>query len=153
MPAFPMYRSDILYRKLAMLKLFNIFIVVGLAVIVGCSAARQGFRSDNLAREDIRILLINDGYDDIRVYDELGRIATIFPGRSECVRLRNPEQTTQLSFDFIASRRRYYTPTQNFSGSSGWEWTINSRMAANSTIRMNVAEPCGNNNSVEYYHR
>ena len=140
-----------------MLRIFKIFIVVGLAMIVGCGAARQGTISNNLARNDVYLLIVNDGYDQIKVYDDFGRIATIMSGRSKCVKLRNPERNVQFSFQALASRTRWYTPKQNFSGRSGWRWTINSRMGNNSTIRMMWAEPCGsstsNDNDVQYYHR
>ena len=136
-----------------MLRIFKIFIVVGLAVIVGCGAARQGTSSTNQAREAIYMLIVNDGYDDIKVYDDFSKVATISSGQSACVRLRSPHRTIQFSFSYLASSGRWYAPRQNFSGSSGWEWTINSRMANNSRIRMNVAAPCGDHLLGVRYHR
>ena len=128
--------------------------IVGLAVSVGCGAARQGSQTNELTRNDVYLLIVNDGYDQIRVYDDFSRIATIMSGQSKCVKLRNPERNTQLSFSYLASNRRWYTPEQSFAGQPGWVWTINSRTPINSTIRMNVIEPCGgNSNKVEYYHR
>jgi hypothetical protein len=139
-----------------MLKFFKIFIVVGLAIIVGCGAARQGF-TNNFARDDVYLLIVNDGYDLIKVYDDVGRIATIFSGQEECVRLRRSDEFVQFSFSALASKTRWYAPSQNFSGRPGWIWTIDSRMASYSTIRIIAAEPCGsrnsNDNEMEYYHR
>ena len=136
-----------------MLRILKIFIVVGLAVIVGCGAARQGTITTNRTRDAVYMLIVNDGYDQIRVYDDFSRIATISSGQSACVRLRDPERSTQFSFSYITSRKQWYAPTQSFAGSTGWVWTINSRMARNSTIRMNVAEPCGNHLLGTKYYR
>lgn len=126
-----------------MLRILKIFIVVGLAMIVGCGAARHGTISNSLARNDVYLLIVNDGYDQIKVYDGRGRIATIMSGQSECVRLRNPERNVQLSFQALASRTRWYAPEQNFSGEPGWRWTIDSRLSTFSTNQMMWAEPCG----------
>ena len=136
-----------------MLKIFNILIVVGLAVIVGCGAARQGNRTENSARSAVYMLIINDGYDQIKVYDSFSKIATITSGRSACFRLRNPERSIQFSFSYITSRKRWYAPEQHFAGRPGWVWTINSRMPVNSTIQMNIAEPCGNHRVGTKYYR
>ena len=127
-----------------MLRIFKIFIVVGLAVIVGCGAARQGTRNENPTRGAVYMLIVNEGYDQIRVYDNFSRIATLSSGQKACVRLKTPEIVTQFSFSYLASREKWYTPVQNFTGFSGWRWVINSRMPINSINRMMTVEPCGN---------
>lgn len=122
----------------------RILAMVGLALmIMGCGAARQtNERSAPYRHQITTILIANVGQDVVRVYDDLGRIATVMSGRVKCVKVRNPQGSFQFSFSLLARRNRYYAPTQNFGVGNGWVWRIDGNMPIQSTITIFWHDVC-----------
>ena len=107
---------------------------LGLVLLLGCGITRPTPENLSPSQRVTTVLLVNEGSDVIRIYDNLGRIATIMPGRVRCVKLYNSSTNMQLSFSLVGKHTRWYAVAQDFGGGRGWIWRINSQMPIQSTI-------------------
>ena len=123
------------------MKILNIIMVLSMVVAVGCGAARTG-TEDGLLQAEPTLLIINQSIDMLRIYDHMGRIVTVSPGRTECVRFRNVQSVRRLSFTYVGSFERWYTPEAPFDGYEGWVWRINTSQPALSTIDIMPTSRC-----------
>ena len=118
-------------------KLFLILIL--LVTLAGCGAAQHNEVYPETYPNTM--LIVNDGIDQIRVYENDGVGYTVPPSQARCIRLRNP-YSAQMSFSVLGQRGRWYTPEQSYETDMGWLWVITPHNAAMSTTRIVEAEPC-----------
>ncbi len=121
------------------------FVMAGLVLVMGCGAARSYNYSEGINPNNsiITLLIVNDGFYDTKIYDDIGRrLATVTSMRAKCIRIMNPERTPGLTFSFIGQPTRWPTMFQNFDSSSGWIWRINSHTPTHSANAMMPANQC-----------
>ena len=120
----------------------HILLKVGLALIMGCGTARQMDEGLAPAREITTLLIVNEGMGTLRVYDDMGRIATVMSGRATCVEIISPDRNVSLSFNLVGASQRFYSPLQSFSGINGWVWWIDYYLGVYSTTKLRPHDVC-----------
>lgn len=118
-----------------------------LMLIIGCAAPMsKGISVEKgSSRHDFPSLLIqNTGIDVIRIYQNGRRIASVYPGRSECILLRNYQMNSRLSFGHLAGRARWFAIQNQFNRGAGWVWNIDASRPTFSEIDIHPSARCDN---------
>lgn len=120
---------------------------MALTIIIGCASNMAGGMDIGAQKRDVgddtpTLLVVNTGIDVIRIYEGNRKLGTVYPGRSECILLRNHETMRQLSFGYLASFDRWYAAQEQFSDGQGWVWKINSNLPTFSEIDIYPTEKC-----------
>ena len=122
-------------------------VLLSMLMIIGCAAPMASGISVEKGRSnnDFPSLLIqNTGIDVIRIYENGRRIASVYPGRSECLLLRNYQILGRLSFGYLAGRSsdRWFAAQDRFDRGEGWVWNINASRPVHSELDIYPAERC-----------
>ena len=123
-----------------------LFLMLMLAVGACATTTNQSFvlDQDSSAEDyDPRLWVQNTGIDVVRIYQGGRRIASVYPGQGECVRLRHANGTyNELSFGFLAGSQRWPAAQTQFSEGTGWVWNINSNLPNHSEFDIYPSERC-----------
>lgn len=123
--------------------LFSILMLVMGGCVMASNNALSVSAAHSQEENDPTLFVQNTGIDVVRIYQDGKKIATVYPGQSQCVRLRNAQSSfNQLSFGFLAGTERWYSTQESFSEGSGWVWNINSNLPTFSEIDFYPADRC-----------
>jgi len=126
------------------MKKYKILLLLTLLLVtLGCRSGQYYTQNavGNPETYNSTMLIVNEGIDQVRVYDGIGIGYTVLPSQARCIRLNNPA-SSQLSFAVFGQHGRWYTPEQSYLSNGGWLWIINSTQAAMSTTRIMESEIC-----------
>ena len=129
------------------MKHFKMVLFLLVMLIVGCVTTADNLlsisaREGNIAQSP-SLLVQNTGIDVIRIYENGRRIASIYPGQSECILLRAAvASSSRLSFGQLASDQRWYSVQESFAVDEGWVWNINTSSPTFSEIDIYPSERC-----------
>ena len=132
------------------MKAMRLVLLMALTIIIGCASNMQGGMDMGVGQkrdvgDDIpTLLVVNQGIDVIRIYEGGRRIGTVYPGRSECILLRNHQTMRELSFGYLAGRAsdRWYAAQTDFRQGQHWTWNINSNLHTFSEIDIYPTTKC-----------
>jgi len=119
------------------MKLLSVLIL--LVTIMGCNTHQ--YEEVYPEHRFNTMLVINEGIDQIRVYEGNGVGYSIAPNQARCIPLRNSNSAV-MNFSILGQRGKWYTPEQSYQSGQGWLWVINPSNAALSTTRIIESEPC-----------
>ena len=91
--------------------------------------------------EATTLLVVNGGISVLKIYDPYGRIATIYPNQTECVKLRDYHSDVQLRVVELAGDTAYgpsFTPTSE----RGWVWKFGFSIRTD-VLTLQPAPRCG----------
>lgn len=86
------------------------------------------------------LLVTNQGIDHLVVYDEQGRLVTLMPHESRCVRLRNPTKTQTLRYEIEG--QAYDTPRFDPATLDGWRLEVGTTPGLDRLSLRPLSEPC-----------
>ncbi len=116
-----------------------LLITIGFA----CAYTTSEFQDVNYSNA-YTILIHNEGTASLNIYDRAGKLAWVFSGSSECVKLRSIDTPQQLEVRIGRSNTRvlspYITPVSSRTG--GWTWKLNDRLLEHSVLSLVWGPPC-----------
>ncbi len=130
------------------MKNFKMVLFLMLMLVGACATANtnQSFvlDQDSSAEDyDPTLWVQNTGIDVVRVYQNGRRIASVYPGQGQCVRLRHAQSSyNELTFGFLAGSQRWPAAQADFRAGSGWVWNINSNLPNHSEFDIYPSERC-----------
>jgi hypothetical protein len=86
---------------------------------------------------DSYVLVVNEGFDVLVIYDGGGRLGSVYPGREKCFRLgRSVYSTQQIYFRVLSSQRYYRSPSFTPANAKTWVWKLTGNVPTISAQRL-----------------